>query len=241
MKINQYKAKYKTSKLQKVSPKFNQEDIEEYPTSNELGYFVQSNSMSNYTVPIDTNIGDPSMYRGVLQMLLNADEQDTVTFMINSNGGLLSGLLTLLEGINMTEANTVAVIVGSADSAASMFALHCNEIYVSDNASMLAHGIQYNTGGKGSDILAHVQHISGTTRKLIKKTYKHFLSEQEIEDMLNGKEIYMDAEEIVGRLEQRQELREAEYLASQEQAPETPLEPVLEAPVVPPKTKPKKA
>ncbi len=143
-------------------------------------------------------------------MLMNASEQDTVAFMINSDGGQLSSLLSLLEALNMTEANTVALVVGSASSAASMFALHCNEVYVGDNATFLCHNISYGTGGKGSDVLAHVQHTTSSASKLLRKTYKHFLSEIEITDMINGKEIYMESDEIVERLQQREELFQAE-------------------------------
>jgi len=151
-------------------------------------------------------------------MLMNASEQDTVAFMINSDGGQLSSLLSLLEGINMTKANTVALVVGSASSAASMFALHCNEVYVGDNATFLCHNISYGTGGKGSDVLAHVQHTTSSASKLLRKTYKNFLSEIEITDMINGKEIYMESDEIVERLQQREELFQAEQEAEEQKA-----------------------
>ena len=222
MKLSQYK-----QPLFKRKSTNEDLDQEEYSESDQLGFFANYQQIANYSVPIDGSFREPAFYRGVINMLMNASEHDTVAFMINSPGGSLSGLLSLLEGIKMTNANTVALVVGAASSAASMFALHCDEVYVGDNATFLCHNISYGTGGKGSDVLAHVQHTSSSASKLLRKTYKNFLSEIEITDMINGKEIYMEAEEIVERLQQREELIEAENAPKVE-------------PEVKPKRKPKK-
>ena len=169
-----------------------------------LGYFMKQKVATQYTVTIDEAFTEPSYYRGVVSMLMGASEEDTVIFLINSPGGRLSGLLTLLEGINMTDATTLAVLVGECASAASMFALHCDQVFVSENATMLCHNVSYGTNGKGSDVLAHVNHVAKTSEKLLRSTYLNFLSEKEVLELLNGQEIYLDSDEIKARLEQKQ-------------------------------------
>jgi ATP-dependent protease ClpP protease subunit len=201
MKLSQYKNFSKTRRTA------DDDDSEGEDTEGTLGYFVSSQTQHHYTVPIDCSFKEPAYYRGVIQMLMNSGEQDVVAFLVNSPGGQLSGLLSLREGLNMTEAHTVALLVGSVSSAASMFALHCDEVYVGENSTMLCHNVSYGTGGKGSDVLAHVKHISSTANKLLRRTYKNFLSEQEINDMIDGKEIYLESDEIVERLKLREELR----------------------------------
>ena len=180
-----------------------------------LGYFMKQKVATQYTVTIDEAFTEPSYYRGVVSMLMGASEEDTVIFLINSPGVRLSGLLTLLEGINMTDATTLAVLVGECSSAASMFALHCDQVFVSENATMLCHNVSYGTNGKGSDVLAYVNHITKTSEKLLRSTYLNFLSEKEILELLNGQEIYLDSDEIKARLEQKQKAT-----ADQEQEPE---------------------
>ena len=180
-----------------------------------LGYFMKQKVATQYTVTIDEAFTEPSYYRGVVSMLMGASEEDTVIFLINSPGGRLSGLLTLLEGINMTDATTLAVLVGECASAASMFALHCDQVFVSENATMLCHNVSYGTNGKGSDVLAHVNHVAKTSEKLLRSTYLNFLSEKEVLELLNGQEIYLDSDEIKARLEQKQKAT-----ADQEQEPE---------------------
>lgn len=207
-----------------------QEDEDDFSgNKGTLGYFVKQRVSRQITIPIDEEFTSPSYYRNVFNALLDANEDDTVIFMFNSPGGMLSGLLTLLEGVKMTEATTMAVLIGECSSAASILALHCDSIFVSESATMLAHDISYGTGGKGSDVLSHVQHVSKTSEKLLRKTYEHFLSAKEIDEMLNGRQIFLDSDEIKQRLEQKEKALEA-----LEQA-------VEEAPVKkPPKSRAKK-
>ena len=203
-----------------MNKKFNKADLDEESDDfvggkNVLGYFMKQKIATQYTVTIDEAFTEPSYYRGVVSMLMGASEEDTVIFLINSPGGRLSGLLTLLEGINMTDATTLAVLVGECASAASMFALHCDQVFVSENATMLCHNVSYSTNGKGSDVLAHVNHVAKTSEKLLRSTYLNFLSEKEILELLNGQEIYLDSDEIKARLEKKQKAT-----ADQEQEPE---------------------
>lgn len=225
MKLGSYETYKKNFKLS--------EDSDEFEGNKEnLGFFVQTQVARQYTVTIDEPFIQPSYYRGIISMLMNATEADSVIFLLNSPGGMYSGLVALIEAVKMTDATTMAVLIGECASAASIFALHCDTVFVSDNATMLCHNISYGTGGKGSDILSHVQHVSKTSEKLLRGTYEHFLSPKEIDELLNGREIYLDSEEIKERLEQKQRiLEEAEQV---EEVPE-------EKPVKKTRRKPKEA
>lgn len=181
-----------------------------------LGFFVKVNQQHLFMVSLDEPFLEPKHYRNVVAMMLEAKEEDTVMFLINSPGGLMDGLLTLLDAIKQTDATTVAVLVGQVSSAASMLALHCDEVEVSDNSTMLCHNISYGTGGKGADVLSHVKHVSKTSDKLLRSTYKDFLSTQEIDDMISGKEIYLDADEIQDRLDAREDSRQSSFSDSME-------------------------
>ena len=196
------------TKLITTLPVFSEEEETEMVTEKQLGYFAKPRTQFQYTVNIDEPFVQPSYYRGVIQMLMDANEDDVVIFMCNSPGGYLSGLQSLLEAIKMTEATTIAVLVGQVASAASIFALHCDQIFVTDSANLLAHNVSYGTGGKGSDILSHVQHVSKTSEKLLRKTYEHFLTPKEIDEMINGREIYLDSDEIKQRLKQKEQALE---------------------------------
>ena len=210
------------TKLQKLNKnftntRFNSDDDynEDSVQADQLGYFVDSNTSFKYTVPIDTDFVEPSHYRAVVQMMDSATENDLVLFKINSRGGALSGLQTLLEAIKSTEAHTVAVVVGQCASAASILLMYCDSAVVTDSANALIHHVSFSTGGKGADVLSHVQHVAKTSEKLMNEAYEGFLTEDEIKEIISGKEMYLDADEMRERFDNREEYREAEFLAEQ--------------------------
>ncbi len=191
-----------------------EDDSEEAPRNQYLGYFVRGMTLNEYTIHINEPIQMPEYYTNTVNVLAGCSKHDTVKFYINSPGGLLVGLVSLLDAIAKTEATTIAVLTGECHSAASILALHCDYIEVGPYATSLCHNVRYGSSGKSSDIVDHVMHMSSVSEKLVRETYSGYLTEQEILDLLKGKEFYMESEEIVTRLQKREE-----YLAAQEAVP----------------------
>ena len=191
------------------------------PMKGPLGFTVNTRQMHNFSVHINEEIKSPDYYSKIFDMLIDAGEADIVTFFICSPGGRVDGLNVLLEGIRMTEAHTVAVLLGECHSAASILALNCNEIIVTDSAESLVHSCRFGSSGKAADIAAHTAHTLKTTEKLARETYGNgFLTEIELSQMLEGKEFYFDADQLRERLNRRMEVMEAEFNALQNPEPQ---------------------
>jgi ATP-dependent protease ClpP protease subunit len=169
-----------------------------------LGY-KRSLSINNLSVAIDEPIREPKYYRAIAEEITNLGQHDTVQFRVNSPGGRLDGLVVLLNAIENTEADVVCFIEGECHSAASILALHCPNVIISPYASMMVHHVSYGTAGKDSDVVSMVMHNTAYCKELFMDTYKYFLSDQEVQDVLNGKEIWLRANDIKERLERRAE------------------------------------
>lgn len=194
------------------------EDMEDDFQSGEvLDFYTSANTTYTHEVPIDEPIVSPSYYRKIVQLLRQSSPNDLIIFEINSPGGFLSGLNTLLEAIKITEATTVAYIVGTCASAAGILALHCDDVVVGDGCDFLAHHVSYGTSGRGSDIMSHTQHVARTSEKLIRETYAGFLTETEITELLAGRQIYFDADDVRERLANREEFLMAEMQKEDEE------------------------
>lgn len=204
----------------------NQEDDEDiFPKDgSQLPFYTKVNRTYQHDVFIDEPFVDSSYYRSVVSMLHDCSPEDIVIFHINSPGGLLSGLQSLMEAVKTTDAQTIAVLVGQCASAASIFTMYCDSVFVTDSASLMIHNVSYATGGKNSDIIAHTQHVAKTSEKLIRDTYSGLLTPEEINEVLNGREIYFDAVEARERFEARGKYLEAKFQAEQ-QTLESPPEP----------------
>ena len=173
-----------------------------------LGYSEKHSVQSIVTIPIDTNIKDASHYRHVANRIVNTQEGDIVEFEIHSNGGQYNGLTAILGALLRTNAHSIAYINGECHSAASMLALSCDEVQVSPFADMLVHFQSFGSVGKSSDIKAFVEHTHNNGAGVFRDIYEFFLTETEIESCIDGKELWMDADEIIRRLEVREEMRE---------------------------------
>ena len=184
-----------------------EDDDLESTVSQYLSYAVNTSVSNEYIFPLDEEISAPNYYRNLIQVLDNATEADFVYFKINSPGGRGDACSAILHAIAHTEATTIAEIVCDCHSAASLIALSCNVLIVSDFANMLCHSARFGTGGKSTDVLASAMHHKKISDSMITNAYKDFLTDEEIADVINGKELYLDAEQINQRALKRVELR----------------------------------
>lgn len=168
-----------------------------------LSFSTRTMPLTRMVVALDEPFKSPKYYRNVIERMHSLTENDLVEFRINSPGGNLDGLLSLLDAVRNTEADVVAHITGDCHSAASMFALSCPAVTVSPYANMLVHNVSYGVGGKDADILSHVMHTSEFCRDLFVSTYRFFLTDKEIDECLMGKELWLKAGDIERRLEVR--------------------------------------
>lgn len=183
-------------------------EYDEYSNENSspyLNFFRKTEVYNQIIVPIDEDIKEPSYYRNIVLTLTDLQEGDEVNFYINSPGGDLSGLVSLLSVIKHTKAHTVATILGAASSSASILALHCDEVVLTEYSTMLVHsGSYYGLGGKSSDVADYLQHLERVSKDILESTYKGFLTDTEIKDVLQGKEMWLDAKAIYARLKARE-------------------------------------
>lgn len=163
-------------------------------------------------------IDTPEHYIDVFNCLMSAEETDVVAFHINSPGGNLNTTLQIIDAIESTSATTVAFIEGEACSGASMISMVCQNVNLSKYSYMMIHTFSQATGGKFSDILKSTNFNSKWWEKTFSSIYKGFCSEEEIRDILNGKDLWLDAEECVKRFKHREELLNQEKKSKPKQA-----------------------
>lgn len=193
------------------------EDVEVSSRSNSqyLPYFESTKTNRCIKVFLDENIREAKYYRTVLQGIESLGEGDVVLLSINSYGGQLDGAIAIINAIENTDADVHASIEGVAASAASLIALASPSISVSPYATMMVHAATFGAFGKQSDVISHASFVDKQVRNLMGSVYKDFLSEKELEEVIMGKEMWFDAEEIVRRLELRAELQEKRAKASE--------------------------
>jgi hypothetical protein len=107
-----------------------------------------------------------------------------------------------------TEAHIITELTGEACSAMAIIFLAGDEFRVSDDAVLMNHGASYGVYGTQQQVYDNVVASQKQLTKLAKKYYEGFLTPEEIERLLEGKEYWMDAEEVIQRLENRDKIRQ---------------------------------
>jgi ATP-dependent protease ClpP protease subunit len=206
--------------------KFDDEEVEEVQVNEGLSFAVKSKVSNCFSIPLDEDIKNARYYREVCHCIANSSENDQIEFEINSPGGLVDGLISILTALEKTKATSIAFINGQCHSAASILALNCDLVYVSPYASMLVHFVSYGVIGKASDINSKVKHFQLHTEDLFNSTYKDFLTAEEIQRCIDGYEMWLNAEEIEKRLIKRSEIRQKQLEELKKSTSVAPKKPV---------------
>jgi ATP-dependent protease ClpP protease subunit len=178
------------------------------PNQQHLPYFESSQTTKMIKAYLDEDIKDAKYYRPLIHAIESAGEGDLIYLSINSYGGYLDGAIALINAMQSTEANVHACIDGTAASAASLIALAAPSIAVSPHASMMIHAATFGSFGKQSDVMSHASFVDKRVKSLMANIYKDFLTDQEFAEVLMGREMWFDFEQIHERLEKRAELME---------------------------------
>lgn len=159
---------------------------------------------------LTSEIESADKYVDLFDCLMQASDSDVVGIHINSPGGDLDTALQIIDAIESTAATTVAFIEGQACSAASMIAMACDNVEISEYAYMMIHTFIQGIGGKFSDIQSSTGFYTKWWKNTFAKIYKGFCTPAEIDEILKGEDLWLDAEECIERFNNRQKLREEE-------------------------------
>ena len=150
-----------------------------------------------YTAYLTETIGDPSPYNRLYHKLLSADEHNEFTLVISSPGGTLDSAFMIADAIKCSPAKVTCKLIGTVASAATIIALVCDEMETTFNLAFMIHNYSsVGISGKGHEIKAQQRFTDRELNKSFKKYYAGFLSDEEIEDVIDGKDIWMNAEEV---------------------------------------------
>lgn len=165
----------------------------------------------HFVVRLHNQIGPPSEYASLLNLFDNVTENDHVVLDINSPGGVMDSAILIRRAIRSCAAPVTARIGITTASAATVIALACDNFEVDDLSTFHIHTASLGLGfGKVNDLHAAAEHNIRLIDKFVRQAYEHFLSEDELVAVLNGKEMYFGSEELYDRLNRLMEARYAE-------------------------------
>lgn len=146
------------------------------------------------------DIDEAENFIDVVKMLRNASANDTVTIYINSGGGYLHTALQIINAMNECKAPIKTVVDAFAASAATLIFLAGDQHEIADHSTFMCHHWHGGSCGKGHEIVAEIEAKRAIYDALAHESYKGFLSDAEIDQMIAGKDFWFSAAEVRERL-----------------------------------------
>lgn len=149
------------------------------------------------------DIKAPSEYISWFETIRTSSENDVVVIHINSYGGDLFTAIQFMRAFAESKANIVASVEGACMSAATIIFLSAKHWEISNHSMFMFHNYSTGSFGKGGELYDNIVHAREWSKKLWKDVYGGFLADSEITSILNNKDIWMTAEEVTKRLENK--------------------------------------
>jgi ATP-dependent Clp protease, protease subunit len=146
------------------------------------------------------NIGDPEEYIELCHIIRTAPKEDVVVLHINSPGGQVRTGNMIINAISESQCTVVGYIENDCGSMATYIFLACHTWAVSDNAEFFVHTCTSGSYGKEHETFEQAAFLRKQVHKLIRKSYANFLTPEEIDKVIGGSDIYLDADDVLDRL-----------------------------------------
>lgn len=165
--------------------------------------YKQTIPVNLYHFYIIDEIGEASAFLDLINTLKTAEEHDTIFIYLNTPGGSLQTTVQILSAMRQCSATIVTCLEGEVCSAGTLLFLAGNQHIVNPNCTFMIHNYSQWLGGKGNEVALRVKYSEQYFKKLALDLYNGFLSEDEIQSVIEGKDYWMDSEEVVERLNVR--------------------------------------
>lgn len=152
-------------------------------------------------------IGPSEEYVETFNQLRSLGELDFVKIHINSYGGDLFTAIQFMRVLSETNATVICSVEGACMSAATLIFLSGTEFEISYHSAFMFHNYSGFTVGKGGEMIDQLLHERKWSENLFKEVYKDFLTKDEIQSLLDNKDLWMDSKEVISRLERKAKVR----------------------------------
>lgn len=158
---------------------------------------------SLYEYYISGPITGPEDYIEIFDQIRHAREDDEIRIYLNTYGGDMYTAIQFMRVLSETNALVTCSVEGACMSAGTLIFLNADIFEVTPHSSFMIHSYSGGTVGKGSEMHAQIIHEKLWAEKLFKEVYEDFLTSNEIDLILAGKDLWMDVDEVAERMNKR--------------------------------------
>lgn len=152
-----------------------------------------------YKAKVDDEFVLTRQFNTLVNVLEEASENDVVQIELTTIGGSLSAVLPLIHAMKHRKCH-VHILAGDVASAGTFLLMLADSVEIIDGATIMFHEIQYGASSAGNkNIHTRVNYLDKLNLKFLKDMYSDFLTEEELDDLLKGVEVWMTSDEFMQR------------------------------------------
>lgn len=155
---------------------------------------------------ITDEIVDPDKYLDLINILKTAEQHDTIFLYLNTPGGWLNTAIQIMSAMKQSNATVITSMEGEVCSAGTMIFLSGDKYIINPNSTFMIHNYSAWIGGKGNEVAAHAKYREEFAKELMNDVYKDFLTATEINDVLEGKDIWLSSKSVIKRLTDKEKI-----------------------------------
>lgn len=174
-----------------------------FPQINEdskIPQYKQAIQVNLYHFYIITEIDKPEAYLDLINTLKTAEAHDTIFIYLNTPGGSISTTVQIIGAIRQCAGTVVTCLEGEVCSAGTMIFLSGHRHIISPHSTFMIHNYSHWFGGKGNEVVSYIKYQEQYFGKLARDVYSGFLTDEEIDAVFDGKDFWMDSDEVLRRL-----------------------------------------
>jgi len=175
---------------------------------------------TSYDFYLTSDIEDASNYDEWVQICAEASSRDLIEVHINCFGGRLDTAIQIHDMLKETKADVFITIEGACCSGASLIAMSGMRVKVLPSSYMMIHSWTGGTYGKFGNVIENTEFQKKWFSNVMKHSYREFLTSDEIKNILDGKDLYFDAQEIEARFNLRDKKRKETFEIREKQIEE---------------------
>ena len=145
-------------------------------------------------------IEEPSKYTEMIHKIRTASQNDVVHIHLNTPGGLVSTGVQLISAMRASQGHIVTHLEGEACSMGALLFLTADEMVVYDDSLLMFHNYSGGAFGKGHELTASVDASNRWFTKLARTVCTPFLTEAELDKIMDGADLWMLSDEVEARL-----------------------------------------
>jgi ATP-dependent Clp protease protease subunit len=163
-------------------------------------FFERIPPFRNYKLFVsDFDDGSIHGWNKIKNLLMGSYPEDTLELHISSYGGNTTEGIELYNIINSAYKNRSTAYLNYGFSMGALTFLMCSERIIYEDSEIMFHNWMGGFRGKAADIESHFGHTKRYLRRFFHKLLSPYFSDKEIKKIEKGKEVWLDAKDMMNR------------------------------------------